>query len=37
MYVPATLSSLSLLLSSENRPNSIESKVDMLDVRTGKV
>lgn len=35
MYVPATRSSLSLALSSENRPNSMESNVDILEVRTG--
>ena len=34
-YAPATLSSVSLLLSSENRPSSIESNVDILEVRTG--
>ena len=34
-YAPATLSSASLLLSSENRPSSIESNVDILEVRTG--
>lgn len=36
MYVPATLSSLSLLLSSEYLANSMESNVDILDVRTGE-
>ena len=34
VHKPATLSSLSLALSSENRPNSIESKVDILEVLT---
>lgn len=35
VHIPATRSSLSLALSSENRPNSMESNVDILEVRTG--